>query len=43
MKAYKITITGYKSFTLITETPESEIPEAIKEKFLVYPIKIEML
>jgi len=43
VKAYKITITGYKPFTLITETPESKIPEAIKEKFLVYPVKVKKL
>lgn len=43
MKAFKITIPGYKPFTMITETPEKEIPAAVKEKFLVWPISVELL
>jgi len=43
LKAFKIKIPGYKPFTMITETPESEIPKAVKEKFLVWPISVEQL
>jgi hypothetical protein len=37
MKSYSIQLPSGKKFTCITETPAAEIPEAIRERFRVYP------
>jgi hypothetical protein len=43
MKAYQITIPGYKPFTMITDTPPDELPDAVKERFGCEAIAIKAL
>ena len=43
MKAYQITIPGYKAFTYITDTPFAELAAAIRERFGVYPVSVTSL
>lgn len=40
MFAYKVHLKGYKPFTMLTECMLDEIPEAIKEKFGRYPVRV---
>lgn len=43
MNAYKIHLPGYKPFTMITETPECDVPAAVFEKFGEWPDGVELL
>jgi CRISPR/Cas system-associated protein Csm6 len=43
VKAYQITIPGYKPFTYITDTPPGELPAAVLERFLCEAIEIKEL
>jgi hypothetical protein len=43
MKSYAITLPSGEKFTCITDTPAAEVPEAIRERFRVYPILVVAL
>lgn len=43
MKAYKVKLPNYPTFTYLTDTPLAEIPDAIKDKFGQLPESVEPL
>jgi hypothetical protein len=43
MKSYAITLPSGQKFTCITDTPAAEIPEAIRERFRIYPALVVAL
>jgi hypothetical protein len=43
VKAYQVTIPGFKAFTYITDTPLADLPAAIQERFRCEPITIKAL
>ena len=43
MRAYQVTIPGYKAFTIITDEPPENIPAAIFERFGVEPVSVVAL
>ena len=40
MRAYTITLPSGKAFTYITDEPEINIPDAVFERFGVWPVKV---
>jgi hypothetical protein len=40
MKSYAIQLPSGDKFTIVTDTPAAEIPEAILERFRVYPVSV---
>ncbi len=43
MQSYKVTLPGYKPFTMITTTPPEEVPAAVFERFGVEAAEVVAL
>ena len=43
MKSYAITLPSGQKFTIVTDVPAAEVPEAIRERFRVPPVLVVAL
>jgi hypothetical protein len=43
MKAYQAVLPDNSKLTIVTETPENEVPDAIHERFRVYPASVVLI